>query len=134
MTVQSYPYDVPGNYTFDNVKIDVSGGLVTLKEDLTNLYARWHMNEATGATVIDSSGNGRDGVPNNSPPSVAGKLNTALSFNGTNRRANCGDIANFDRLTAFSVGVGLVIHRRQVRLLLCHGKRLVVLVGCFFLH
>ena len=62
MAVKSYPYDVSGDYTYNSSKIEVSGGLASLKEDLTNVYARWHLNEATGATVLDSSGNGRHAV------------------------------------------------------------------------
>ena len=33
------------------------------KENISNIYAHWHLNEATGLTVLDSSGNGRNGTP-----------------------------------------------------------------------
>ncbi len=105
MTTKSYPYDVPGIYTFDSNKIDVSGGLVTLKEDLTNVYGRWHMNEATGATVLDTSGNVRNGTPFNNPPSVAGLISvgTALSFNRINQYIDLGAIASFENNVLFSI-------------------------------
>lgn len=96
-------YSNPAELTFDSNKIEVSGGLAKLKENLTNIYARWHLNEATNATVLDTSGNGRDGTPISSPASVAGKLNNALSFNGSNQYVNCGNIANFERTQAFSL-------------------------------
>lgn len=105
MTNQIYPYDIAGNYTFDSDKINVSSGLVTLKENLSDVYARWHMNEDTGDTVLDSSGNGRDGTPINNPVSVAGKINNALLFNGTTQYIDFGNIANFERTQAFSVVV-----------------------------
>ena len=102
MAVKQYLYDTPGDYTYDASKIGVSGGIVSLKEDLSNVIARYHLNEATGATVLDTSGNGRNGTPINNPASVAGKLNNCLSFNGSNY-VNCGDIANFERTDKFSV-------------------------------
>lgn len=99
------PYTTPANYTYDSNKVDVAGGITSVKENLTNMYARLHMNEATGATVLDTSGNGRDGTPTNSPVSVAGKLNNALSFNGSTQDVNFGNIANFERTQAFSVAM-----------------------------
>jgi len=97
MASKIYDFLIPSDFTYDANKILVSGGIVSLKEDLTNVYARWHLNEATELTVLDSSGNGRNGTPINSPISVAGKLNNCLSFNGSNQQINFGNIANFER-------------------------------------
>ncbi len=103
MAVKQYLYNIPGDYTFDSAKIDVSGGIVSLKEDLTNVYARYHLNSIdTGNSVEDTSGNSRDGVAINSPSVVAGKLNNCFYFNGNNY-VNCGDIANFERTDSFSL-------------------------------
>lgn len=103
MATKIWPYDTPGDYTYDSDKIDIAGSIVSLKENLTNVYARWHLNEATGATVLDTSGNGRDGTPVNNPVSVPGKLNNALQFNGSTQYVNFGNIANFERTQAFSI-------------------------------
>ncbi len=102
MAVKQYLYNIPGDYTFDSAKIDISGGIVSLKENLTNVYARYHLNSIdTGNSVEDTSGNSRDGVAINSPSVVAGKLNNCFQFNGSNY-VNCGDIANFERTDSFS--------------------------------
>jgi len=90
-------------YSYDNSKILVDSGIVSLRENLENVYARWHLNEATGATVLDTSGNGRDGTPVNNPISITGKLNNALSFDGINQYVNCGNITQFERTQSFSV-------------------------------
>jgi len=102
MANKIYPFTIPAEYIYDTSKILVDGGIVSLKEDLNNVYARWHLNEETGETVIDSSGNGRDGTPINNPVSVVGKLNTCLSFNGINQTINYGNIAGFERTDKFS--------------------------------
>jgi len=85
MANKIYNFDTPSEYSYDDTKIVVENGLAKLKENLTNVYVRYHLNEATGATVLDSSGNGRNGTPVNNPSSVAGKLNNCLSFNGSNQ-------------------------------------------------
>ncbi len=103
MANKIWNFDNPSEYTYDNSKILVNSGLVSLREDLTNVYARYHLNEATGATVLDTSGNSRNGTPINNPVSVAGKLNNCLLFDGVNEYVDCGDIANFERTDPFSI-------------------------------
>ncbi len=99
-----YPFTTPSNYIYDDTKIEVVDGKAKLKSQVSpNVYAHYHLNEATGATIIDSSVNGRNGTPVNSPVSVAGKLNNCLSFNGSNQYVNCGDIAHFERTQPFSI-------------------------------
>jgi hypothetical protein len=101
MANKHYDYSTPAEYVYDSDKIEVSGGLATLKEGLTNVYAHWMLNESSGTNVPDSSGNGRNGTTINSPLWVAGKLNNCLQFSGSNY-VNCGDIANFERTDSFS--------------------------------
>lgn len=101
-----YPFTTPSNYIYDDTKIEVVDGKAKLKSQVSpNVYAHYHLNEATGATIIDSSGNGRNGTPVNNPVSVAGKLNNALSFNGSNQYIDCGNIANFERTDSFSIEI-----------------------------
>ncbi len=44
----------------------------------------WGLNEGTGTTTADSSGNANNGTLKNSPAWVSGWLSNALNFNGTN--------------------------------------------------
>lgn len=59
--------------------------------DLTkNIVAFYKMNETSGLTVVDSSGNGYNGTSANTVTPVAGKINGALSFNGTSDYIDTG--------------------------------------------
>jgi hypothetical protein len=117
-------FNTPGDFTLsDSSKVEVAGGLFRLKEILTNVYARWHLNEFAGAAVPDDSGNNRDGIAANMEDAdwVAAKLNNGLVFDGTNEYVNCSDIANFERTQTFSLVAwiktsgadGMIVSRRQ---------------------
>jgi len=97
------PYIEAKKYTYDPLKIEVSAGLVNLREPLI-CYAHWSLNESSGIIAPDSSGNGRDGTLKNMEDAdwVPGKLNNCLLFDGVNEYIDCGTIANFERDTSFS--------------------------------
>jgi len=62
--------------------------------------AYWRLGEASGTTMVDSSGNGRDGTYTNSPTLgvtglIAGDSDTCVDFDGTNV-GNAGDDAAWD--------------------------------------
>lgn len=98
------PFTIPGNYTFDPNKIEVVGGLAKLREDLSSVYARWHLNESSGSNAPDDSGNNRNGTLINNPAWVAGKINNALAFvSASSQYVTAGDIAAFERTQPFSV-------------------------------
>jgi len=105
MAVFLTPFITPGNYTYDSDKIEFSGGMATLRENLTNVHARWHLNESTGTNVPDDSGNNRDGTTQNMEAGdwQAGKLNNCLVFGGTDEYVDCGGIAAFERTDTFSI-------------------------------
>ena len=105
MANKIYNYDTPSEFTYDNAKIDVSGGIASLRENLSSVYARYHLNESSGDNVPDSSGNGRDGICVNMEDAdwMAGKLNNCLLFDGINEFVDCGDIAGFDRNEPFTL-------------------------------
>lgn len=70
----------------------LGSGFVAELQHSINLYVEpagltgyWPMNEGTGPTVHDASGNNDDGTTVNSPSWVTGKIGDALSFNGTNQ-------------------------------------------------
>ena len=50
------------------------------------LILHWTFDEGSGSTVIDRSGNGRDGTIEGDPAWVAGKLGGALDFGGDGDR------------------------------------------------
>lgn len=69
----------------------LSAGYVGQLQHSINLYVEpaglvgyWPMNENSGPTVHDASGNSNDGVASGSPTWVNGKIGKALQFNGTN--------------------------------------------------
>ena len=103
MSVKTYDYVTPGDYVYDTNKILVSGGVVSLKESLVNCYLRYHFNEVSGTNVADSSGNGRNLTTVNSPTWSSGKLNNAITFNGTTQYAYAVGQAGFERTSAFSI-------------------------------
>jgi hypothetical protein len=49
----------------------------------SNFKGVWHLKEATGANVADSTSNGNTGTPQNSPAQGAGSFDGSLVFNGT---------------------------------------------------
>jgi len=57
------------------------------------LAAYWKFDETSGATALDSSGNGNNGTLVGDPKWVAGKFGGALEFNG-NDYVNCGNGAS----------------------------------------
>lgn len=98
----TWNFDNPTNYDYDSDKIKVTNGLAKLKSTLSNVYAYYKLEENTGQTVLDSSGNNRNGTPINNPTSVSGKLNNCLSFDGNNY-ITLGNTSNFERTDSFSI-------------------------------
>jgi hypothetical protein len=97
------PYTNAADYTYDPVKIAVSGGNATLRENRTNVHLRYHLNETSGILVTDSSGNNRTGAANGVIAWVAGKLNNCLRFDGTSTFINADGVANFEYTQPFSI-------------------------------
>lgn len=65
----------------------------------------WKLDDGSGTSAADASGNGNTGTLVNSPSWVAGQINGALSFNGTNQRAyvTSSSSLNFGSGSPFSV-------------------------------
>jgi len=95
-----------GNYYQENTnKTEFVDGKVKLEIiNPTTPYGHWHLNELSGTTVEDSSGNDRDGTTNNMEDSdwVTGKLNNCLYFDGVDEYVSFEDIAGFERTDSFS--------------------------------
>jgi len=60
------------------------------------LVGYWKLNEASGTTAFDSSGNGNDGTNNGATVNQEGKLNTAYNFDSTNDVINISDSNSLD--------------------------------------
>src|SRR5438128_9156769 len=69
------------------------------------LVGYWKFDESTGTTAIDSSGLGNNGTLTNGPTWTAGKVNGALSFDGTNDYVELPNEASFNFTNNFAVSV-----------------------------
>lgn len=103
---KTYPFTTAANYSYSSSVIEVASGIAKLL-GMPNIYAQWHLNESSGTTAADASGNGRNGTLINMEDAdwVAGKLNNCLRFNegGTkNEYVDFGNIAGFERTDKFS--------------------------------
>lgn len=67
----------------------------------TGLVGHWKLNETSGTTASDSSGNGRNGTYTNSPTlNQSGQCSTAVSFDGVNDYVTIPDNADFSTHTS----------------------------------
>jgi hypothetical protein len=77
-----------GTDLFSYVVSDGQGGEATATVSVVvassnpDLYGHWRFDEGSGVVALDSSGAGRDGALKNGPQWTAGKLGTALQFDG----------------------------------------------------
>src|SRR3989344_5748408 len=58
----------------------------------TGLVGHWKFDEISGTTAADSSGNNNTGTLTNGPTWATGKINNALSFDGTDDYINLGNM------------------------------------------
>jgi len=70
--------------------------------DPDTILGAWLLDEGTGNTTADASGNGHDGTLMNSPAWVTGEFGNALQFNGSSTYVTCGAPAEFN-VDVFSV-------------------------------
>jgi hypothetical protein len=61
-----------------------------------SLAALWKLDEGSGTTAADSSGNGNTGTLTNGPVWVAGQIDGALQFDGSNDYVACGNGASLN--------------------------------------
>jgi hypothetical protein len=60
----------------------------------TGLAGYWKLDESSGTLANDSTGNGNTGTLTNGPTWAAGKINNALTLNGTNQYVDAGNAAS----------------------------------------
>jgi hypothetical protein len=71
-------------------------GLVLTSAVQADLVGWWRLDEGSGTTAYDSSGNGNDGTILGNPKWVAGKVGGAIDFDGDGDYINCGNDPIFD--------------------------------------
>jgi hypothetical protein len=61
-----------------------------------NLVGWWKLDEGSGVTAYDSSGHGNNGILCGSPQWVAGRIDSALHFDGVDDGVDCPNSASLD--------------------------------------
>ncbi|TKJ37726.1 MAG: hypothetical protein CEE38_06540 [Planctomycetes bacterium B3_Pla] len=74
-------------------------GTVLTSEVKADLVAYWRLDEGSGTTAYDSSGNGNDGTSNGDPQWVVGYFGGALEFDGSDDWLDCGNDPSLDLTT-----------------------------------
>jgi len=78
-------------------------GIVLTSVARADLIGWWRLDEASGTTAFDSSGNGNDGTLMGDPKWVAGILGGALSFDGTQDYVDCGSDSSLHPMDAITM-------------------------------
>ncbi len=100
--------------TIDDVRVydralsarDVQELFKTRPPDIeTGLVGHWKLNETSGATAYDSSGNANDGTLIGDPHWVQGKLQGALQFDGIDDYVDCGNDSSLGITAEITLGV-----------------------------
>jgi fibronectin type 3 domain-containing protein len=77
--------------------------LVPAASAANGLVAAYGFEEASGTTVVDSSGTGNAGVLNGAVRSASGRFGAAASFDGVNDRVDVADSASLDLAAAMTL-------------------------------
>lgn len=80
-----------------------AGPSTTASYNTTGLVAHWKLDEGSGTTTADSSGNGNTGTLTNGPTWTTGKLAGAVSFDGTNDYIGVPSSSSLNNLSALTV-------------------------------
>ncbi len=75
--------------------LGLAAGVATADID-TGLVGHWKLDEGSGDTAYDSSGNGNYGILEGDPQWVAGWIGGALEFDGVDDYVDCGDGSSLD--------------------------------------
>lgn len=100
----NWNFTTPSDYIYNTTEIIVTGGNAQLNGTTTTPHVWFHLNELSGITIGDSSGNNFNGIGIPNATWVTGKLNNALQFNGATQYVNFtnSSTGNFERTEAHS--------------------------------
>lgn len=120
----TWEFDNPVDYTYPGSLIQVSNNVSSLKLQSVpnpNIYAIFNLNENSGSTFSDSSGNGHDGHTHNMENSdwVSGMIGNGLRFDGNNEYAHCdsNNDGNFGKNDDFSIELWMKPDQSEAQLM-----------------
>lgn len=92
----SWDFSNSSDYTVDSGLETGSGASLAAQNYTTdaNTSALYHLDEASGTTAADSSGNGNNATASGSPTFGTGNLNNAVTLNGINQSLSASDSAS----------------------------------------
>lgn len=88
-----------------NVGVTGNSETATIEIPAANLKGHWKMDENTGSSLSDLSGNANNSTSVNNTTWTPGKFGAALSFNGTTSNVTWTDDADFDFAAANSFSI-----------------------------
>ena len=88
-------------------------GVVLTGATQAELVAWWKFDEGSGTTAVDSSGNGNDGTLEGGAQWVAGQLEGAIQFNGSNARVVAPHIPLDSQSFTITMWVNPVLYTNQ---------------------
>ncbi|MHC4426417.1 MAG: LamG domain-containing protein, partial [Planctomycetota bacterium] len=88
-------------------------GLTLTTTASADLVGWWRFDDGSGATAVDSSGNGNDGVLEGGAQWVAGQLSGAIEFNGSNAYVRAPHIPLDSRSFTIAMWVNPVLYTDQ---------------------
>ena len=86
-------------FSFQSASADITTGLVS----------HWKLDETSGTIATDSAGT-NNGTLTNGPTWVTGKLNNALSFDGTNDYVNAGNPASLTDINVKTISAWIKLN------------------------
>ena len=99
----TYNYRVRATDAAGNLSPYSNTAPATTPTTTAGLVAAYALNEGTGTTVADSSGNNNTGTIAGATWTTSGKYGNALSFNGTSARVNIPDAASLHLTTGMTL-------------------------------
>ncbi len=136
LTIGVEGFGATGTLLLDDIRLyQYPRELITpVQPDPAGLVGHWELDEGSGTTTQDSSGNGRDGTLANGPQWVVGKTGNAVQFDGTDDHVDLGTPAelyipdNYTYTAWFKVGQN-IDGDSGVQYLLCIGSRSDLVFG-----
>jgi len=106
----SHGYTSAGSYTVSltvtgpgGAGVETKSGYIIVGGTSTGLVAAYGFNEASGTTVVDSSGSGNHGTISGATRTTSGRFGKALVFDGVNDWVTVADASSLDLTTGMTL-------------------------------